>query len=465
MQSSDLMISVSGVRGIVGQSLTPELLVRLGHAFGTYLHGGTVVVGRDTRVSGEMAKHAVLSGLLASGCAILDMGVCATPTLTLMVEHKPVAGGVMVTASHNPIEWNALKFFRHDGMYLNGDESRDLLNIYYSGQFNSATWDQLKSVDRLEHAEVLHVERVLSILDRNLIRSKNFRVALDCCNGAGGSISKMLLAELGCTIEAINCKPDGLFPHKPEPLAVNLQQLCAFVKESGANIGFAADPDADRVVVVDENGIFLGEELALALSLKHALRSYSSGKVVINNSTSRTTEDVAVAAGFEVVRSPAGEAHVAEKMRELNAIFGGEGNGGVMDPRIHHGRDAIVGMGLMLESMARSGEPISALAAALPQYHIEKTKIELPPAQSRALIRQLRSSVKCDRVNIQDGLRLDWQDRWVQLRASNTEPIMRIIAEAPSKAEAQSLIDEYIERIRKLQGNVTDRKPLNHSAA
>ncbi|HYF48065.1 MAG TPA: hypothetical protein VEJ63_01570 [Planctomycetota bacterium] len=237
MRCSDLMISVSGVRGIVGQSLTPELLVRLGHAFATYLNAGRVVVGRDTRVSGEMAKHAVLSGLLAGGCRVIDIGVCATPTATLMIEHLKADGGIMVTASHNPIEWNALKFFRGDGMYLNAEESRDLLNLYYSGQFNCAGWNELKAVERREDAEDLHVKKVLSILDVDLIRSKRFKVALDCCNGAGSGIAQKLLNALGCETAKIHCTPDGYFPHKPEPITANLKDLCAFVKESRAEVG------------------------------------------------------------------------------------------------------------------------------------------------------------------------------------------------------------------------------------
>jgi phosphomannomutase len=444
MQDNDLMISVSGIRGIVGKSLTPELLVRLGHAFGTYVHSKKVVVGRDTRVSGEMAKHAVLSGLLASGCQIIDLGVCATPTLTLAVEREKADGGVMVTASHNPIEWNALKFFRADGLYLNADESRDLLNIYYSGQFSLASWNQLHAIQHIRNADALHVEQVLSILDRNLIRSKKFRVALDCCNGAGCGISQQLLSELGCKVEAIHSEPNGLFPHKPEPVCANLGDLCNFVLESQCHVGFATDPDADRVSVVDESGVYLGEEMALALSMQYALsRRKSSGTVVINMSTSRMTEDVALAAGFEVVRAPAGESNVAERMKEVEAAFGGEGNGGVIDPRVHTGRDAIVGMGLMLEAMARADAPISTLAARLPSYHMIKTKIDSPPGKSRALLRKLRGAISQARVDTRDGLRIDWEDRWVQLRASNTEPIMRIIAEAREREAAQALIDDF----------------------
>jgi phosphomannomutase len=470
MRGNDLMISVSGVRGIVGQSLTPELLVRLGHAFGTYLHSRKVIVARDTRVSGEMAKHAVLSGLLASGCTVLDIGVCATPTATLMIEHHKADGGVVVTASHNPIEWNALKFFRADGIYLNADESRDLLNLYYSGQFACAAWDQLKAVERPERSEELHVERVLSILDVDLIRSKKFTVALDAVNGTGCGIAVKLLEELGCKVHTIHCTPDGRFPHKPEPVTANLQDLCAFVKRVGADVGFATDPDSDRVAMVDQRGISLGEEAGLALCTQYVLsRSDRKGPVVINLSTSRMTEDIALQAGFPVVRALAGEVNVAEKMKELKAVFGGEGNGGIIDPRIHYGRDSIIGIGLALESMARSGRTMQQIGESLPAYHMIKSKIDCAPSKSRETIRKLRGSITDARVDTRDGLRIDWDDRWVQLRASNTEPIMRIIAEARTPEVAQALVDEFTHKITTLQAGLAEepqpRRKLESAAA
>jgi phosphomannomutase len=449
-ENSDLMISISGVRGIVGRSLTPELLVRLGEAFGTYMRSGRVVVGRDTRVSGEMVKCAVFGGLLSTGCTILDVGVVSTPTTTLMIPELKADGGIVISASHNPVEWNALKFFRADGVYLNAEEGQDLLKIYYSGDFVRKPWDGLKMIETVSDAEAHHVERVLAILDVAAIRAKRFRVALDCCNGAGVGISLRLLRALGCTVEPIHCTPDGLFPHTPEPNFVNLQDLCRFTKERQADVGFATDPDADRIAVVSEEGAFLGEELTLAMAVKYVLANNKpNGRpVVINMSTSRVCEDLAQNAGCPIIRTAVGEVNVAETMEESNAIIGGEGNGGVIDPRVHYGRDAVVGMGLVLELMAKTGQPISAIARALPSYCMLKTKLECPPARSRALIRALKADAGAARVNAQDGLRLDWDDRWVHLRASNTEPVMRIIAEARSREAAQALVDEYTERVR-----------------
>jgi phosphomannomutase len=450
MSYSDLMISISGVRGIVGRSLTPELVVRMGEAFGTYIRSGRVVVGRDTRVSGEMVKCAVFSGLLSTGCAIIDIGIVATPTATLMIEEQKADGGVVITASHNPVEWNALKFFRADGVYLNAAEGEDLLKIYYSGDFVRKPWDALKTIEVVSDAEAHHVDKVLSLLDVPLIKSRKFRVALDCCNGAGVGVSLRLLQALGCAVEPIHCTPDGLFPHTPEPTFINLQELCRFTKERNADVGFATDPDGDRIAVVSENGDFLGEELSLALTVQYVLgRNGNNGApVVINMSTSRVTEDIARAAGREVIRTAVGEVNVAERMKEVRAVMGGEGNGGVMDPRIHYGRDAVVGMGLILEYLARSGRRCSQLAAAVPQYCMLKTKLDCPTAQSRLIIRMLKAQAQSARANLEDGLRLDWDDRWVHLRASNTEPVLRIIAEAKTNAAAQALVDEYTAKVK-----------------
>ena len=417
------------------------------------MRSGRVVVGRDTRVSGEMVKCAVFSGLLSAGCAILDVGVVSTPTATLMIEHLKADGGVVISASHNPVEWNALKFFRADGLYLNADEGRDLLNIYYGGDFMRVKWNGLMPVESVPDAEAHHVDRVLAILDADRIRAKKFRVALDCCNGAGVGVSLRLLRALGCQVEPIHCTPDGLFPHTPEPNFINLQDLCRFTKECGADIGFATDPDADRIAVVSETGEFLGEELSLALATRHMLPRLNAKKkqVVVNMSTSRVIEDIAAAAGAEVIRTAVGEINVAERMKDVKAVFGGEGNGGVMDPRVHCGRDAIVGMGLMLEYLTCAEKPVSQLAAELPAWYMLKTKLEIPTAQSREIIRRLKAETPSARVNIEDGLRLDWDDGWVHLRASNTEPVLRVIAEGRTPEAAEKLVQEYTDLIQKMR--------------
>jgi phosphoglucosamine mutase len=471
-----LMISISGVRGIIGESLTPELVMRMGEAFGTYAaarkrksgedgkaaQGGaptTVVVGRDTRVSGEMVKHSVLAGLLSTGCAIVDLGVVTTPTAAMAVEDLGADGGVVISASHNPIEWNALKFFGPDGVYLDAEQGKQLLDLYYQGDFKHARWHEIQEVVKSDKACDAHLEKVLAIVDVEAIRAKKFRVALDSCNGAGVDITTRLLAELGCEAVRIHCTPDGMFPHDPEPTFLNLQDLCKLAAGSEIDAAFAQDPDADRLAVVDENGRFIGEEYTLALVADYVLATRNSepgtqDSVVINMSTSRAVEDVAARHGAQCQRVPVGEVNVAVRMRELGAVIGGEGNGGVIDPRVHYGRDSLVGIGLILEQMARSGKRLSELVAALPQYVIRKTKVDLDRGRIAEALKLLAEEAGSEgaRMNTDDGLRLDWDDHWVHVRPSNTEPVVRVIAEAGDESRVKQLVDTYVARIQRLGG-------------
>ncbi len=476
-----LMISISGVRGIVGESLTPELVMRMGEAFGTYAaasrsgetgggRGPCVIVGRDTRVSGEMVKHSVLAGLLSTGCSIVDLGVVTTPTAAMAIEDLDADGGVVISASHNPIEWNALKFFGPDGVYLDSEQGKQLLDLYYQGNFKHARWHEIQEVVKNDVASDAHLKKVLNIVDVKAIRAKKFRVALDSCNGAGVDITTTLLAELGCDAVRIHCTPDGLFPHDPEPTFLNLQDLCKLATEEDVQVGFAQDPDADRLAVVDENGRFIGEEYTLALAADYVLstrnpRARRSSKsedgepetrnsVVINMSTSRATEDVAVRHGCDCIRVPVGEVNVAVRMRSTGAAIGGEGNGGVIDPRVHYGRDSLVGIALILEHMATSGRKLSALVAALPQYVIRKTKVELDRAKTADALARLADEANGEgaRMNNDDGLRLDWDDHWVHVRPSNTEPVVRVIAEAANETHVKELVDTYVAKLRRLGG-------------
>ena len=454
--ATDLMISISGVRGIVGKSLTPELLVRLGGAFGTYIHGGTVVVGRDTRTTGEMVKHATLGGLLATGCRVIDIGTVATPTLTLMIKHLRADGGVMISASHNPVEWNALKFFRADASYLNAQDARDLLDIYYSGNYEHVPHDKIREVRQNPHSHALHVDAVLNHIDVNAVRRRRFKVALDTVNGSGIYAARILLEQLDCEVYELNTQPDGKFQRYPEPSFVGLSDLMAFCKTNTVDIGCALDPDADRIAFVDETGGFIGEELSLALCADHIFarcktKGITTGPMVVNMSTSRINEDVANRYGVELLRVPVGEVNVAETMAQQHSIIGGEGNGGVIYGPVHYGRDALVGIALMLEKMAFSGETVSALRAALPAYQIVKSKIECPKTAARRIIVGIAENYANAnaRVNTSDGLRIDYPDRWVHLRPSNTEPILRVIAEAKTVEDANALIEEWRIRIEK----------------
>jgi phosphomannomutase len=446
LQHQGLMISVSGVRGIVGESLTPEICTRLGAAFGTFVDGGTVVVGRDTRLSGEMVKHAVFSGLLSAGCQVIDIGVVATPSLSLMIDKLHADGGVMISASHNPVEWNALKFFNKRGLYLNDGEGKELMAFAENRTLRRARWDGIPAVISNNDAVENHVACVLRHVNVPLIKSRRFKVALDCVNGAGVDVALRLLAALGCEVHPIHCQPNGLFPHYPEPNFINLQDLRNHSAERKVDVGFALDPDGDRLALVDSKGRFLGEETTLPLCVKHILKT-QKGSVVVNMSTSRTTNDVCIQAGVQFERVPVGEIFVAERMAASGAVFGGEGNGGIIDPRLHYGRDALIGMALILESMAMSNKAVGELADELPKYSIVKAKIECSRERIMSVLETLKTDSRDAKVNIQDGLRLDWPGRWVHLRPSNTEPIMRIIAEAESESAAKQLVADFSERV------------------
>jgi phosphomannomutase len=437
---SKLMISVSGVRGIVGDTLTPEVLIRFSSAFAEYCHGGTIVIGRDTRVTGELMNCAVTTGLLASGCRVIDLGICSTPSVQLMVKELCADGGIALTASHNGVEWNAMKFVGSDGLFLTRDKQKDFLPLYEKGEFKRVPWDKVRKIEKEITANRVYLDRVLSLPYINIeaLKKRNFRVALDCVNGAGGIICPHLLRELGCEVIELNCESTGIFPHPPEPVAENLGQLCAAVKASKADIGFAVDPDVDRLAVVSDKGVAIGEEYTLALSGDFLLQK-KCGLVVVNLSTSRMIEDIAARRGSTVLRTPVGEINVSSELIRHKGIFGGEGNGGVMVPEIHPCRDAVVGMELILQSMLSSGKTVSQLVNGIPRYAIKKIKVDIRGVNLPKALARFRKAFDGGRVDEQDGLRIDFAKSWVQLRKSNTEPIARIIAEAPTQKEVDAL--------------------------
>jgi phosphomannomutase len=444
MANDGLMVSVSGVRGRVGAGLTPEVMSRFASAFGAWAsrrgHGDNVVVGRDSRVSGPMFHAVVLSSLQAVGCTVIDIGLTTTPTCQLAVEHHHAAGGLMISASHNPIEWNALKFIGPSGLFLEAAEGTEMRATIEQGvQF--ATWDKLGGVQRDDRAIQRHIERVLSIpyVDVEGIRKRRFKVALDCVRGAGAAIMPALLERLGCTVTAINAETDGRFPRPPEPVAENLGGLERLVLESGAAIGFAVDPDVDRLALVSDAGKAIGEDFTLALAARLVLK-HRPGAVVTNLSTSRIVEDVAAAAHVPVIRAPVGEVNVAVRMREENAPIGGEGNGGVILSEVHLGRDAPVGAALLLQLLHEENKPLSRIVSELPRYVIVKDKLDRPEASLDTVYEALKGAFADAAADTQDGLRLSWPDRWVHVRPSGTEPIVRVIAEAPTNEEALELV-------------------------
>jgi len=442
------MIGISGVRGVVGDNLTPELLVRLGQAFGTYVDSGTVVVGRDTRVSGDMVKHAVFSGLLSAGCRIIDVGVCGTPSAAMMVPALRAAGGIVISASHNPIEWNALKFFRSDGVYLNAEQGRQLLDIYYGGDVRKVGYDRLHAVAMDNTAVERHLAKVLQLVDVRGLRRRRFRVALDCCNGAGSDLALRFLQHIGADVAPIHCEMNGLFPHDPEPTFEHIKDLLRVTRRQRCDIGFAQDADADRIAIVSEKGRYLGEEYTLCLATRYTL-AHRRGPVVTNLSTTRMLDDVAQAAGVEVVRTPVGEVNVAERMREVNAVIGGEGNGGVIEPRVHLGRDALTGMALILQLMLETGKKISALAGELSRYYMVKERVECSKRVLGSVLKALADEPSA-KVDMRDGVKLDFADSWVHVRASNTEPIVRVYTEARTRSRAREMAQKYkrlVERV------------------
>jgi phosphomannomutase len=438
-----LMVSVSGVRGRVGGALTPELLGGFAAQFGSWAMQasgrGTIVVGRDSRVSGPMFHRAVLASLQSVGVTVIDVGLAPTPTIQLAVEHHHAAGGLAITASHNPIEWNALKFIGPSGLFLSAEEGAAMRGA----PTVRATWDRLGVVTGDDSAVARHIDAVLKLpyVDVGRISRRGFHVALDCCRGAGAVIMPALLERLGCRVTGINLEPDGRFPRPPEPIAENLGELEALVRESKADIGFAVDPDVDRLAVVDETGRAIGEDYTLALAVTAVLHhKKNGGPVVTNLSTSRVVADAAAAAGVELVRAPVGEVNVALKMKAVGASIGGEGNGGVILPDLHLGRDAPVGAALLLELLADDGRPLSKIVADRPRYAIVKDKLDRPAGPLAGVYDVLRTEFRDAGVDTQDGLWLGWDDRWVHIRPSGTEPIVRVIAEAPTVAEARALI-------------------------
>lgn len=443
------ILSISGLRGIIGDGLTPDYLVRFAAGVGTWAKGGTVIVTRDGRASGEMVRQAVITGLTAVGCKVLDAGIASTPTCGVLVREHDAAAAIQITASHNPPEWNGLKPFSPSGGIFNAEEGRGLLEIFEQESFAWKPWDELGTVETLINPGEPHLNKVLERVDVARIKARNTKVLLDCNHGSGAALGPRLLTELGCNTTTIGAIPDGYFEHPPEPTSENLKDFCRQVVDSGADIGFAQDPDADRLAVIDENGRYVGEELTLALVLDNVL-SKTPGPVVVNGSTSRVNQDIAEKYGCEFHRSAVGEANVVAKMKEVNAIIGGEGNGGVIDPRIGYVRDSFDGMALILEGLAERGGKLSEWVDSLPVYHILKDKVTCPKEVVPKAVDAMKQQFADATPTEGDGLRLDWPDRWVQVRASNTEPIVRIIAEAPEETVAQGLIDETRQLIEPL---------------
>lgn len=449
---TSLKIGISGVRGIIGESLTPGLCASMAQAFGTYVGGGQVIVGRDSRASGEMVQGAVLSGLLSVGCRPVTVGICPTPSIMVYTKEMRAYGAIIITASHNPIEWNGLKFISSKGLFLNDIQVKEFLDIYHQGEFSLVGEEDYRSLREDPDPAAAHLRKLFSYFDREAIARRAFKVVVDCCNGAGATLSRRYLESLGCTVVAINDIPDGAFAHNPEPLPENITELCHRVRLENADVGFVQDADADRLAVVDENGVPLGEDLTLVIASDHIL-SKRKGTVVTNLSASRAIDDVARKSGSPVVRTRIGEINVVEKILALGeqVALGGEGNGGVIIPHIHPCRDSFSAMGIILEAMSASGKKISQIAAGLPSYYLLKEKIPGTREEASRLLRKLRKHYE-DRVpiNTDDGLKIEHEEYWVHIRPSNTEPVIRIMVEADTEMRAREIYDAFIREIEEL---------------
>jgi phosphomannomutase len=441
MSVSEPIISVSGLRGIVGESLTPLVAMRFACAFAREIPAGPIVITRDGRATGRMLADAIRSGLAAIGRDVIDADIAATPTTGVLVRHYRAAGGIQISASHNPAEYNGLKLFSAAGNVISAAEGQKVIAAYRDGEPLWASYERTGAVEACNRPDEPHLRLIEQIVDVGRIQGRGFQVVLDANHGAGSDLGSMLLEVLGCKVTVLGGEPDGRFEHPPEPTAENVASVLAKVAAAGADIGFCQDPDADRLAIVDENGRYLGEEYTLALCVDHVLRS-RKGPIVTNCSTSKMTEDLAARYKVPFVRAAVGEANVVEAMRRHQAIFGGEGNGGVIDPRVGYVRDSFVGMALVLEAMAKRERKISQLAAELPRYEIVKAKVALDPKKVSGSFKKLERHFKGATPDRLDGLRLDWPDAWLLVRASNTEPIVRVIAEAPTAERARKLCDE-----------------------
>ncbi len=451
MRSLRLKISVSGIRGVVGETLTPQLLARFSQAYGTYVGPGKILVGRDTRVSGPMVADAVFAGLLATGSAPIDVGIAPIPAIQYRAAMRhDVVGAIAITASHNPAEWNALKLLSREGLFLSGLQAAELLDIYNQGTFRRVSGVDVPKAERDDAAVSSHLAAVLAQVDVAAIQAAHLHVAADCVNGAGAVATPILLSKLGCTLSRLNCEPTGDFVRPPEPLPKNLGALREIVAHGDARLGFAQDADADRLAVVDERGRALEGDVMLAVLIDLVLRR-QAGPVVVNLSTSNLIEHVAARHGVPVFRSPVGEANVVSGMRQHSAVVGGEGSGGLIYPVVHSCRDSFLGMALLLDYVAGGGV-IADLVDALPPRVRVAHKMPMPGASARRAVHLLHQRITDAEIDLRDGFKATYPQGWLHVRPSNTEPILRVHVEAETEVEAAALYQRVADELAVLGG-------------
>ena len=457
-----LIKSISGIRGTIGgkvdENLTPLDVVKFTSAFGTWLQNNknkkdlTLVVGRDARISGSMVNSLVTATLQGLGIHVIDLGLSTTPTVEVMVPELNADGGIILTASHNPKQWNALKLLNEKGEFITGENGTEVLALAESQDFDYAEVDDLGKYETRNDGFDIHIQKILDLpmVDAEAIKAKKFKVVVDAVNSTGGIAIPQLLEELGCEVVKLYCEPNGHFPHNPEPLKEHLGDICALMKTEKADVGIVVDPDVDRLALVDENGELFGEEYTLVAVADYLLR-HQKGAAVSNLSSSRALRDVARNLGSEYFASAVGEVNVVTLMKEKNAVIGGEGNGGIIYPELHYGRDSLVGVALFLTHLAKENKTVSELRATYPSYFMGKKKIELTPdIDVDSLLTKMEKEYQTEDISTIDGVKIDFDNNWVHLRKSNTEPIIRIYTEAFSQEEADRLGDQMIEKIRSL---------------
>lgn len=450
--SEELIISISGMRGIIGGNLTADIAAQYGAAFGTFLKNRnkteqklSACIGRDSRPSGQMLFSAVAAGLCSVGIDVIDLGIVTTPGAGIMTVNLNCAGGVVITASHNPIQYNGIKLLLDDGIAPAPDIAGEIRQRYFDKNFEYVESINSGKITTCENTDSVHISKVLGIIDPKKIAEKCFKVVLDSVNGAGGRSGKKLLEQFDCRVKTINYEPTGIFAHTPEPTKKNLTQLCEEVQKETADIGFAQDPDADRLAIVDENGNYIGEEYTLALAAKYMFKKNKGASAAANLSTSRMIDDIASNANGKVIRTAVGEANVAKAMKENNCIIGGEGNGGVIDLRVGPIRNSLVAMAMVLELMAQTGKTVSQLIVDIPSYCMIKDKFKADKTQAEKLLKEVSTLFPNAEVNDIDGVRFDFDNGWLHLRTSNTEPIMRAIVEADTEQNAKEYLQKVLE--------------------
>ena len=459
-----LIKSISGIRGTIGgemgENLTPIDIVKFTTAYTRFIaskHEGKrlrIVVGRDARLSGEMVNNIIEGTLLGCGADVINVGLCTTPGTEMAVITHKADGGIIITASHNPKQWNALKLLNEKGEFLNDKEGKQVLALAEQEDFLFPEIDSIGKVILREDFNPTHIEQVLAmrLVDVEKVKARKFKVVVDAVNSIGGVVIPALLRKLGCEVVELNCEPNGHFAHNPEPIPQNLTEITEVVVREKADLGVVVDPDVDRLALVNEDGTMFGEEYTLVAVADYIL-SQEKGNTVSNLSSSRALSDVTVAHGGEYFASAVGEVNVTTKMKEVGAIIGGEGNGGVIYPELHYGRDALVGVALFLTYLAEQGVTMTELRKRYPAYYASKNKIELTPAiDVDKVLREIKERYSTERVNDIDGVKIDFAESWVHLRKSNTEPIIRIYTEAKSEAEADEVAQRFIAEIKEICG-------------